>query len=117
MIKSGGRAHANAKNSLNGLCRQAVASLLIPRIALPAVAFFAASAAFQCVEPARTQFCALDSRLRRRASGYVANSNCCRDVGRGKTYWLVTLARLSALGLWHSLVSGDRLPLIVVGVG
>jgi len=91
--------------------------MLIPRIALPAVAFSTAAPTFSRVASARTQFRALDSRLRRCASGHVANPNCSRDVGTEGTYWVVTLACLAGLPYWNRRLPADGLRLLVVALG
>src|SRR5260370_19201702 len=87
-----------AKNSPNGLCRQAAVGLPVSRAVVTAMAISAAPPAFQRAPSLGAQFCALDSWLRHRSSRYAANSHRGWIVGARSRDRLVELAATPRLG-------------------
>ena len=106
-----------AKNSRDGLCRQATAGLPVSRAVVTAMAISAAPPAFQRAPSLGAQFCALDSWLRHRSSRYAANSHRSWIVGARSRDRLVELAATPRLGHCHRNIPADGLRLLVVALG
>src|SRR4029077_2609723 len=109
--------HAHAKNSSDGLRRQAAAGLPVYRPALATVAISIAPSAFQCAPPTSAEFCALDSRLRHCSPRDVADSNRDCDLGARATRRIVELDSPSNVDRRRRDVSFDGLRLLVVALG
>ena len=114
---SGGTRPDRAKLSLDRLCRQSSAALRVSRLVLASVAISVATRTFQCAGAPRSEFCALDSWLRRRSHCDVAGSNHDRDLGATATRGVIELDSPSAMGCRDRHVSFDGLRLLVVALG
>ena len=110
------RLQVNAKNSFDGLCRQAIAGMPVCCAALAAMAISAAASAFQTAASARAQLCAFDSRFCHRSSRHVANPNRNRDLGPRSSHRFVKLAPTPRLGHGRRYVSTFGLRLLVVAL-
>ena len=106
-----------AKNSSDGLRRQATAGLPVCRPAVTPVAISFAPTAFQRAPPACPELCALDSWLRHRSSGDVADSNRHCDMGARATNRVIELASRTDLDCRDPNISFDGLRLLVVALG
>ena len=109
--------HVHAKNSSDGLRRQAAAGLPVYRPALASVAIPIATSAFQCAPPTSAEFCALDSRLRHCSSRDVADSNRDCDLGATATRRIIELDSPSDVGRRDRDVPFNGLRLLVVALG
>src|ERR1051325_10425346 len=92
------RHRSHAQNSCRGLSRQPTAGLPVSRPALASMAIPTEATTFQCASPARTEFCALDSRLCNRSACDVAHSDFNRDVGAAATRRVIELVSPADVG-------------------
>src|SRR5205807_7335715 len=117
IIESRRRVPDAAKNSPDGLCRQAAVGLPVFRAVVTAMAISAAPPAFQHAESSGTELRALDSWVRHRPSRHATNPTCDSDVGTRPAYWFIKLARLTGGGRCHRNVYAHGLRLLVVALG